>query len=139
MSAQKADILEVLNPADSFTLAMDEEIRKDGLPGSYGCFAMELSNIPNTLTLQQRIDEFSQRFPVALASLQQWGRRFYWCKRNAPPQLFIRHHCPENQPDAEFQRSKIDQIINHKQSRETIAPIEFHLLTGPVKNQQFSM
>ena len=80
MSTQKADILEALNPADSFTLAMDEEIRKDGLPGSYGCLALELSNIPDTIALQQRIDEFSQRFPVALASLQQRGRRFYVLK-----------------------------------------------------------
>lgn len=137
MKTQKADILELLNPADSFTLAMDEEIRKDGLPGSYGCFALELSNRPDSVTLQQRINEFSERFPVALASLQQRGRRFYWCQRNTPPQLLIRHHCPEDQTDAEFQRSRIDQIINHKQSRETIAPIEFHLLTGPEKNTFF--
>jgi len=138
MNTQTADILGALNPADSFTLAMDEEIRKDGLPGSYGCFALELSNTPDINVLQERIGEFSQRFPVAMASLQQRGRRFYWCKRKTSPQLFLQHHCPADQTDSEFQQIKIDQIINHKQTRETITPIEFHLLTGPVKNTFFT-
>ena len=134
----KKDILGRLNPADSFTLAMDEEIRKDGLPGSYGCFALELSNTPDLETLQQRINEFAQRFPVALASLQQHGRHFYWHKRITPPKLFYQHHCPEGQREVDFQNSKIDQIINHKQARESIAPIEFHLLSGPTKNTFFT-
>lgn len=125
------DILEKLNPADSFTLAMDEEIRQDGLAGSYGCFALELSNSPDITVLQERIAEFGQRFPVALASLQQIGRHFYWCKRSEPPTLFFQHHCPDNESEADFQQGTIDRIINHRQVRETTAPIEFHLLTGP--------
>ena len=64
MTIKKEAILERLNPADSFTLAMDEEIRRDGLAGSYGCFALELSNIPDIAELERRITEFSQRFPV---------------------------------------------------------------------------
>ncbi len=134
MSIEKQDIIEVLNPADSFTLAMDEEIRKDGLPGSYGCFALELSNTPDIPTLQQRINEFSQQFPVATASLQQRSRRFYWCRRKNPPQLFFQHHCSENQTDDDFQQSAIERIINHKQARENLAPIEFHLITSATKN-----
>jgi NRPS condensation-like uncharacterized protein len=138
MKKHNIDILEVLNPADSFTLAMDEEIRKEGLSGSYGCFALELSNTPDIETLQQRINELSQRFPVLLASLQQRGRRFYWCKRKQAPQLFFQHPCPENQSEEDFQQKKINQIVNHKQTRESTTPIEFHLLTGPTKNTFFT-
>ena len=138
MSIKKEDTLERLNPADSFTLAMDEEIRRDGLAGSYGCFALELSNIPDIAELELRISEFSQRFPVSQASLQQIGRRFYWCKRTNPPALFFQHHCPEDHNEADFQQSTIDLLINHKQARETTAPIEFHLLTGPTRHTFFT-
>ena len=138
MTKHNIDIIEVLNPADSFTLAMDEEIRKEGLSGSYGCFALELNNTPDIEILQQRINELSQRFPVLLASLQQRGRRFYWCKRNHAPQLFFQHTCPENQSEEDFQQTKIDQIINHKQARESTTPIEFHLLTSSTKNTFFT-
>jgi len=137
MSIKKADILERLNPADSFTLAMDEEIRRDGLVGNYACFALELSNTPDIAALQQRITEFSQRFPVAQASLQQIGKRFYWCKRIDPPPLFFQHHCPEGHNEADFQQHTIDTIINQKKARGTSAPIEFHLLTGPAKHTFF--
>jgi hypothetical protein len=138
MTIKKEDILERLNPADSFTLAMDEEIRRDGLAGSYGCFALELDKTPDIEALQQRITEFSLRFPVAQASLQQIGRRFYWCRRNDPPPLFFQHHCPDNRNEADFQQHTIHCIINHKQARETTAPIEFHLLTGPAKHTFFT-
>jgi len=138
MTKHNIDIIEALNPADSFTLAMDEEIRKEGLSGSYGCFALELSNTPDIEILQQRIDELSQRFPVLLASLQQRGRRFYWCKRKLAPQLFFQHTCPKNQSEEDFQQAKIDQFINHKQDRDSITPIEFHLLTGATKNIFFT-
>ena len=138
MRIKTEDILEKLNPADSFTLVMDEEIRRDGMAGSYGCFALELTNIPDIAELQQRITEFSQRFPVAQASLQQIGRRFYWCRRNDPPPLFFQHHCPEDQNEADFQQHTIDRIINHKQTRETVTPIEFHLLTGPTQHTFFT-
>jgi hypothetical protein len=117
---------------------MDEEIRRDGLAGSYGCFALELSNIPDIDELELRISEFSQRFPVSQASLQQIGRRFYWCKRTNPPALFFQHHCPEGHNKADFQQSTIDRIINHKQARETTVPIEFHLLTGPTRHIFFT-
>jgi hypothetical protein len=137
MSDNKHDIIEPLNFADSFTLAMDEEIRQDNLPGSYGCFALELSNTPELDTLQYRITEFSQKFPVSVASLQQIGRKFYWCKRETAPQLFFHHQCPDDQNGSDFQQHTIDQIINHKQARESITPIEFHLITSPTKNTFF--
>ncbi|MCK5828766.1 MAG: hypothetical protein KAH20_00495 [Methylococcales bacterium] len=137
MNNHKHDIIEPLNFADSFTLAMDEEIRQDNLPGSYGCFALELSNRPDFETLQLRITEFSQNFPVSVASLQQIGRKFYWCKRKTPPQLFIHHQCPKDQNENDFQQCTIDQIINHKEARESITPIEFHLITSATKNTFF--
>ncbi|MDD5462364.1 MAG: hypothetical protein PHG00_12140 [Methylococcales bacterium] len=138
MNIKNGDILEKLNPADTFTLAMDEEIRRDGLAGSYGCFALELSNLPDIIELQQRITEFSQRFPVTQASLQQINRHFYWCKRNDPPQLFFQHLCPEDRNEEDFQQKIISDIINHKQAREISAPIEFHLLTGLKKHILFT-
>ncbi|MGR9116665.1 MAG: hypothetical protein ACU85E_12940 [Gammaproteobacteria bacterium] len=139
MSINKEDILERLNPADSFTLAMDDEIRRDGLAGSYGCFALELSNSPDIAALQQRIAEFSLRFPIALASLQQIGRRFYWCQRKNAPELFFQHHChcPADQNEVDFRQNTLDRIINEKQARESVTPIEFHLLSGPSSHTFF--
>jgi NRPS condensation-like uncharacterized protein len=133
MTGKEQDIIEVLNLADSFTLAMDEEIRQEGLSGSYGCFALELSCMPDSQALQQRIDELGQRFPMVLASLQQRGRRFYWCRRSSSPQIFFQHNQAENTDQLAFHQREIDRIINHKQSRETISPIEFHLISSPSK------
>ncbi|MGR9053048.1 MAG: hypothetical protein ACU84J_10405, partial [Gammaproteobacteria bacterium] len=130
MSPDNATILEKLNPADVFTLAMDDEIRRDGLAGSYGCFALELDGEPDAGVLEQRIVEFVERFPVATASLRQIGRAFYWCRRDAPPTVFFRHPCQEGQNEAEFIRRTIGDIVNRKQAREALAPIEFHLLSG---------
>ncbi len=137
MTETNDDILEILNPADSFTLAMDEEIRKDGLSGSYGCVALELDQTPDIAALKQRITEFAEQFPVVTASLQQRGRRFYWCIRELVPQLFHHHPCPENWHENDFHQSTLDQIINHKEDRETIAPIEFNLITGATRNTFF--
>ena len=130
MSDSTQHIIEPLNFADSFTLAMDEEIRQDDLPGSYGCFALELEGSPNIDELQHRISQFGQQFPTSLASLQQKGRRFYWCKRDKSPQLFFHHQNDNKQSDECFQQQTIDHIINHKEARETITPIEFHLISG---------
>ena len=130
-------IIESLNIADSFTLAMDEEIRQDGLAGSLCGFALELNQIPDIDTLEQRINAFSQHFPVALASLQQKGKRFHWFKRDTPPQLFFQHHCPKDQSDKDFQHQTVNQIINNKQNREVTAPIEFHLINGNTQTTFF--
>lgn len=137
MSPTDQDIIEKLNIADSFTLAMDDEIRRDGLAGSQCGFALELDKTPDIETLKQRIHEFAQRFPVSLASLQQRGKHFYWCKRTSPPQLFFQHVCPQDLAFDDFMKSKIDQFINYKQSREATPPIEFHLLTSSTKSTFF--
>lgn len=119
-----------LNIADTFTLAMDEEIRQDGLSGSLCGFVLELNQTPDIETLQHRIIAFSQDFPTATASLQQKGKRFYWCARGKTPTLFFQHHCPKNQSVQAFKHGTIKQLINQKQSRESTTPIEFHLITS---------
>ena len=129
MSDSKQDILQALNIADSFTLAMDEEIRQDGLAGSLCGFGLELNKVPNIEKLEQRIIQFSQQFPVALASLQQRGKRFYWCKRDTPPQLFFQHHCPSSEQQDTFHKDTVNQLINDQQNRENTTPIAFHLIS----------
>ncbi len=137
MSDCKQDILEALNIADSFTLAMDEEIRQDGLAGSLCGFGLELNQTPDIEKLQQRIIRFSQQFPVALASLQQRGKRFYWCKRANSPQLFFQHHCAKKQDQVTFHKEIINQLINNQQKREETAPIEFHLISTATETTFF--
>jgi len=138
MSDAKQDILQALNIADSFTLAMDEEIRQDGLAGSLCGFGLELDQTPDITKLQQRIDKFGQQFPVALASLQQRGKRFYWCKREeVVPTLFFQHHCPDKQSEQTFQKDTVNRLINEKQDRELISPIEFHLIISPSQTTFF--
>jgi len=137
MSDSKQDILEALNIADSFTLAMDQEIRQDGLAGSLCGFALELNQTPDIKTLQQRINKFGQQFPVALASLQQRGKRFYWCKRVTPPTLFFHHQSEAEQAEQSYQKEIISHLINDKQDREEIAPIEFHLISHSTQTTFF--
>lgn len=138
MSIDKQDILEPLNPADTFTLAMDEEIRKDGLSGSFGCYALEFDDCPDIEILADRILEFSQRFPVSQSCLKQVGRKFYWCKRKKNIKLFYHHNCPADTDSNQFQQQKIDHIINDTQDRENIAPIEFHLISSEHKHTLFT-
>ena len=133
MTNSTEDILQALNFADSFTLAMDEEIRLEGLSGSLCGFALELNQIPDLEVLQLRIEQFSQSFPTATASLQQRGKRFYWCKRQSLPQLFFHHRCPDQYSAAEFQQETVNQLITQQQNRELISPIEFHLISSATK------
>jgi len=133
MTNSTTDILQALNIADSFTLAMDEEIRQDGLSGSLCGFASELSQLPDIEILKQRIDQFSQYFPTATASLQQRGKRFYWCKRDTSPTLFFHHNCPDNSSADTFQQQTINQLINQQQNRELTTAIEFHLISSSTK------
>lgn len=133
-NSQKDDILQRLNPADTFTLAMDEEIRQEGMAGSYGGFALELDQTPDITALQLRIDELAQRFPVITASLQQRGKRFYWCSRSQPVKIFHQHPCPADQETETHQRQTLEMVMNHRESRPILAPLEFHLITGLRKN-----
>lgn len=134
MNREQVDILQPLNPADYFTLAMDEEIRRENMPGSLCCFALELDRQPDVAELCARIVEFRQKFPLASASLQQRGKRYYWCLRREPKQIFFQHHCPPQQDEAVFFQTTVSQIINHHEARETLSPLEFHLISGPLKH-----
>ena len=129
----KNTIIQPLNPCDYFTLAMDEEIRKEGMPGSLCGFAIELKSCPDMVVLSERIEEFSQRFPLILASLQQHKNRFYWCEREQTPQIFFLHECSTAENEAVFQQNIIEELINEQQSRELIAPLTFHLIYGATK------
>jgi hypothetical protein len=133
MSMNKTTVLQPLNPCDYFTLAIDEEIRNEGMPGSLCGFAIELNQCPNVAALAERIAEFSQHFPLVLASLQQHKNRFYWCHREQAPQIFFQHPCPTAEQEALFQQNIIEVLINERQSRETIAPLTFHLIQGVTK------
>lgn len=130
------DIIEVLNPADSFTLAMDEEIRNDGLAGSYGCLALELSHLPDMTVLQQRIQELADRFPSMKSCLQQRGRRYYWCQRSQPTQLFF-HHTATDEEDESYHHQLTQRIVNAQCSREETNAIEFHLISSRHKQTFF--
>ena len=137
MKKDQPTILQPLNPADSFTLAMDEEIRGEGMPGSLCGFALELDQAPDINELDHRIAEFTQRFPVSLARLQQHGKRFYWCRREQPPQVVFQHICPANKDENTFHQHTIEQVMNHLEPRETIAPLEFHLISSQSKHTFF--
>lgn len=134
MSKKHVNILQKLNPADCFTLAMDEEIRQEGMPGSLCGFVLELSDTPDIQKLSERIEEFITKFPITTASLQQRGKQFYWCKRETSYQTFFHHQCPEQENTESFQSNIINSIFNKIEQRETTAPIEFHLITGNSKN-----
>lgn len=134
MNTRQDDILQPLNPADYFTLAMDEEIRQENMPGSLCGFALELESMPDITELSARIIEFRQRFPIASASLQQRGKRFYWCARHEAKQIFFQHICPSDQNENHFLQITLDEIINHFETRETISPLEFHLISGTEKH-----
>lgn len=137
MSMKKNAILQPLNPCDYFTLAMDEEIRKEGMPGSLCGFAIELQQCPDVATLRERVNEFSQRFPLILSSLQQHGRRFYWCQREQAPEIFFQHQCPATENETQFQQTVIEELINEQEKREVIAPLTFHLIKGTTKTTFF--
>lgn len=130
MAKQTSEMIQPLNVADYFTLAMDDEIRRNQLPGGLCGFALQLNGRPDINKLARRIDEFITRFPTASASLQQRGKQFYWCRRPKPEQILFQHHCPETDSDTDFQRATIVQLFHRQESRETIAPIEFHLILG---------
>jgi hypothetical protein len=129
----QAKIIQPLNPCDYFTLAMDDEIRREGIAGSLCGFAIELKQSPDIAALTERINEFTQRFPLILASLQQRGQRFYWCERDAVPQNFFLHQCPITENEASYQQSVIETLINEPQSREDVVPLTFHLISGATK------
>ena len=109
-------ILSGLNPADYFTLAMDQAIRNEGMPGSLCGFAMILSEPPNLTELTARIAGFSHNFPLILASLRRKGRRYYWIQRCEKQENFFHHSNPTTNNPEQFEQQTIDQIFNRRGS-----------------------
>ncbi len=130
MNKTSVDILQALNPADYFTLAIDESIRHEQMPGNLCALGLTLNRQPDVAKLCASIIEFLQQFPLASASLQQRGQRFYWCQRTEPQQVFYQHHCPATQSETYFFQTTLEQIINQTATRADVAPIEFHLLSS---------
>ncbi len=128
MKKPATDIIQPLNPSDCFTLAMDELIRQEQMPGSQCGFALELSSAPDIQILAQRIEEFGERFPLVFASLQQRGKRFFWCARENQHALLHLHSTTATDNEADFHKQTVLTLLNHAQARETIAPLEFHLI-----------
>jgi hypothetical protein len=120
-----------LNPSDYFTLVMDEEIRREGMPGSLGGFAIELSGEVNVDVLRACVDELVRRFPIATARLIQAGRRFYWRETRHPVRYWHYHRCSETDDEPAFRDNVLSTIMNRCEPREQMAPLEFHLLSGP--------
>jgi hypothetical protein len=131
MSSTITAILQPLNPADYFTLAMDEEIRQENMPGSLCGFTLVLDRAPDIAALAARITEFTEQFPLALARLQQQGQRFYWCKRFQPPPVFFQHPLSDAEHEASLQHATLVTLLNQRLPREVLAPLEFHLISGP--------
>ncbi|NOT83180.1 MAG: hypothetical protein HOP02_00035 [Methylococcaceae bacterium] len=131
MNSSKDPIIQSLNPADYLTLAMDEEIRQENMPGSLCGFALVLDSLPDVIQLTARISEFTEQFPLALASLQQQGDRFHWCQRTQPFSIFFQHKCADPESAGTFQQTTLLTLLNQQQPRETLAPLEFHLISDP--------
>jgi len=134
MKTPTDDIIQPLNPSDYLTLAMDEEIRQEQMPGSQCGFALELSKAPDINAIEQRIHEFGERFPLAFASLQQRGKRFFWCQREQKYPLLHHHKAPEMANETDFHKQLVLTVLNHHQARETNPPVEFHLIQSATKN-----
>ena len=122
-----------LNPADYFTLAMDEEIRNENMPGSLCGFALELEQLPSIVTLKQRIAEFGERFPLVNTTLKQHGKRFFWSENSFNLPIYF-EHISENLIDQNtYHKNCILQLLNTKQPRDEQPPITFHLIQSATK------
>lgn len=138
MTKADEDIIESLNPADYFTLAMDQEIRNDGLAGSYACVALTLNQKPDVDELTRRIQAFFQQFPTANGRLIQKGRRFYWCKADQSPVFLHQHQQTDDALDEEvFHHQLLVSLLNEKIARESLQPIEFYLISSAGKHTFF--
>jgi hypothetical protein len=111
----------LFNPADYFTFVLDREIRKAGMPGGYGGFALELASEPDLDRLQQRMDLLVERFPRASARIERQGKRFAWVATGRRIVL-ERHHCRQGQgAEGESQRILLE-IFN----RQEPLPLTLH-------------
>lgn len=129
MTEQTDPILQALNPGDYFTLAMDEEIRQEQMPGSWCGYTLILNRAPDIAALSTRIQAFTQQYPLAIASLQQRGAHFYWCQRANAPDIFFQHPCPGTELADSPIENTLFTLLNENVPRAEQLPLSFHLIS----------
>ncbi len=131
-----ADNFRRLNASDQVLLAIDNEIRKDGNPGSNCGFALELEGAVEIDALQNSLLDLQKHFPSLSSRLEQRGKTYGWKTIDAPIP-FIRHSASVNtstDTEADFQQQILLSIINQGDPIEQAAPIDFHLIEGSQHN-----
>ena len=125
-----------LNPSDQVLLAIDQEIRKDGNPGSNCGFALELQGSLDIQALENSLLDLQTQFPSLSSRLQQHGKTFGWKTISAPIPL-IRHSATESSAantEADIQHQTMLSIINYGEPIEQATPLDFHLIEGSQHN-----
>ncbi|MEE9398141.1 MAG: hypothetical protein V3V31_14135 [Methylococcales bacterium] len=134
MASCKTDMRAVpLNPADYFTLVMDNEIRKAGLSGSYGGIVLELDSKPDFEALEVRVAEFQSRFPLCRSRLTKQGKRYYWQEPTKDEKILHLHHLSSRDGSA----PRLKEIMNLRQPLDTTVPLEFHVFCQPGRHRFF--
>ncbi len=121
-----------LNPSDHVLLVMDREIRREGLPGAWCAFALELEGQPDEAALRSALDEAGSVFPVLTARLTQRGRQFGWRPTSLPIPL-IQNHCPPDQDVTDFWKSRFKELMHGSGNSHDEVPLSFHCLQGQGK------
>ena len=116
-----------LNPADYFTLVMDNEIRKDGLSGSYGGIVLELDAKPDIEVLAKRVAEFQSRFSLCRSRLTKQGKRYYWRESTDDEKILYLHHLNSRDETA----PRLKELMNRRQALDKTVPLEFHVFCRP--------
>ncbi|MEE9412307.1 MAG: hypothetical protein V3V22_04565, partial [Methylococcales bacterium] len=121
-----------LNPSDQVLLAIDNEIRKDGNPGSNCGFALELEGVVDLDALQNSLLDLQKHFPSLSSRLEKRGKTYGWKTIDAPIP-FIRHSATEHTSstsETDSQHQTLLSIINQGGPIDQAAPIDFHLIEG---------
>ena len=122
---------ERLNPADKFTLMMDNEIRSSGLAGNYCALVLELDGIPDITEIKQKCDQLNQRHPRASARIKNQGRQYNWDMSGSNSIPVHQHVDVDNTLGTTS--NTVSNILNLTQPITESAPFELHLVT---KNNQ---
>ena len=118
-----------LNPSDHVLLVMDREIRREGLPGAWCAFALELGGRPDEAALSGGLDAAAAAFPTLTARLRQRGRRFGWQGGGGAIPL-VRHTCPPGLDATGFWRKQLEALMHDpgEAAADDASPLSFHLL-----------
>ena len=122
-------MLQRLNPADHFTLVMDQEIRASGLAGNFCGLILELDGLPNHNYIRQRCELFAQRFPLSIARLGSAGKRYAWFTSQNQHIPFSIH-----QTTCANREQCIHDIINRTEPVSEAPPFSIHLIEENTKS-----